>query len=110
MFRRLLVGLVALSGAAVAGVCVGNPAIASADEQAFISQIYLTAHPSVKVQSLLEFGHLACSVRHSGKSSDEAKIVIWESLDAQGVVSSMAEMGSLVHVAVDTLCPEVGYP
>ncbi len=28
----------------------------------------------------------------------------------QGVMSSNAEVGSLVHAAVDTLCPEVGYP
>lgn len=83
---------------------------ARADEQDFLSQVYLYGHPSVTQSRLLELGYQACSVRRSGQDSDAAKAALYRSLNAQGVVSSNAEIGSLVHVAVDTLCPEVGYP
>ena len=43
-------------------------------------------------------------------SSDDASDAIWHNLNAAGVVSSNAEMGTLVHIAIDSLCPEVGYP
>jgi hypothetical protein len=84
--------------------------LAAADEQGFLAQVYLTAHPPVTGPRLLELGYQACSTRRSGQSTDAAKVAVWKGLDAQGVVASNAETGSLVHVAVDTLCPEVGYP
>jgi hypothetical protein len=84
--------------------------LSAADEQGFFSQVYLTAHPPVTGPRLLELGYQTCSVRRSGQSTDDAKVAVWKSLEAQGVVASNAEIGSLVHVAVDTLCPEVGYP
>lgn len=83
---------------------------ARADDQAFFSQINLYGHPSVTQSRLLELGYQACGVRRSGQDSDAAKAALSQSLTAQGVVSSNAEIGTLVHVAVDTLCPEVGYP
>lgn len=60
---------------------------------------------------ILELGHQACQVRRSGGSSDDAKAAIWKTWDASGMRPAVgAEVGSLVHVAVDDLCPEVGYP
>jgi hypothetical protein len=79
-------------------------------EQNFYSEVYLYAHPPVTEQRLLQLGYQACAVRRAGGDSDEAKSVLWRSLYNQGVLSAQAEVGSLVHVAVDTLCPEVGYP
>ena len=67
-------------------------------------------HPSVTGPRLLELGNLTCSVRRSGQSTNDAKVAVYKSLIAQGVVSASAEYGSLVHAAIDTLCPEVGYP
>jgi hypothetical protein len=79
-------------------------------EQDFFSEVFLYARPPVTNQRLLQLGYQACAVRRGGGSSDEAKSVLWRSLYDQGVLSAQAEVGSLVHVAVDTLCPEVGYP
>jgi hypothetical protein len=79
-------------------------------EQRYLSDLYQYVHPSVTAARLVELGNLACSVRRSGMSSDDAREAVWRNLDAAGVVSSNAEMGTLVHVAVDNLCPEVGYP
>ena len=60
---------------------------------------------------VLRLGQQACQVRRSGGSSDEAKVAIWETWRASGVrPAAGAEVGSLVHVAVDNLCPEVAYP
>lgn len=104
--------------AAAAGLLLGSTAgviactvpVARADDQAFLSQVYLYAHPSLTGPRLLELGHRACSVRRAGQTTDAAKNELYKTLAAQGVLSSNAEIGSLVHVAVDTLCPEVGYP
>lgn len=79
-------------------------------EEQYLSDVYQYAHPSVTDSRLVELGYLTCRVRCGGSSSDDAKVAVWTNLNAAGVVSSSAEMGSLVHVAVDTLCPEVGYP
>jgi hypothetical protein len=95
--------------ASTSGTLLAAP-LASADEQAFFSQVYQYVHPSVTQARLLELGYQACNVRRSGQSTDAAKSAVDRSLSAQGVVSSNAEVGSLVHVAIDTLCPEVGYP
>ncbi|AFP37703.1 DUF732 domain-containing protein [Mycolicibacterium smegmatis] len=89
---------------------VGSPAVAHADEQAFMSQVYLYAHPSLTGPRLLDLGYQACRVRREGRSTDAAKVAVWQTLSADGILSSNAEIGSLVHVAIDTLCPEVGYP
>jgi Protein of unknown function (DUF732) len=97
-------------GGALCGAGLTVAPLAAADEQGFFSQIYLIAHPSLTGPRLLELGYQTCSVRRSGQSTDDAKVAVWQSLNAQGVVSSNAEIGSLVHVAIDTLCPEVGYP
>lgn len=76
----------------------------------FLNEVYPYAHPQVSPEVLMQLGHQACGVRRSGGSTGDAKVSIWNSLSAQGVVSSNAEIGSLVHAAVDTLCAEVGYP
>jgi UDP-3-O-[3-hydroxymyristoyl] glucosamine N-acyltransferase len=76
----------------------------------FLNEVYPYAHPPVSPQALMQLGHQACGVRQSGGSTGDAKVSIWNSLNAQGVVGSNAEIGSLVHAAVDQLCPEVGYP
>ena len=59
---------------------------------------------------VLRVGKQACQVRRSGGTSDDAKAEIWKTFDQYGITMSGAEVGSLVHVAVDNLCPEVGYP
>jgi Protein of unknown function (DUF732) len=60
--------------------------------------------------AVLRVGKQACQVRRSGGTSDDAKAEIWKTFDQYGISMSGAEVGSLVHVAVDNLCPEVGYP
>ena len=103
--------LASLTAAAVGvGGLTAPLAQATPAEQDFFSQVYLYAHPSVTDARLLQLGYQACSTLRSGQTVDAAKTTVYDSLDSQGVVSSNAEMGSLVHVAVDTLCPEVGYP
>jgi hypothetical protein len=91
-----------------------SPHIAQADntaaEQDFFAQIYQIGPLNLTGPRLLELGYQACGVRRSGGSSFDARESLWDSLLAQGVLSSNAVLGSLVHVAVDTLCPEVGYP
>ncbi|TRW81247.1 DUF732 domain-containing protein [Mycolicibacterium sp. 018/SC-01/001] len=60
---------------------------------------------------VLKLGRQACQVRRDGGSSDDAKVAIWNAWNAAGIgPASGAVVGSLVHVAVDNLCPEVGYP
>ena len=81
----------------------GADPVGTAAEQNFYSQVYLYAHPSLTDARLLELGHQACAVRRSGMSTGDAKLSLWKTLEGQGMLSSRAEIGSLVHVAVDTL-------
>lgn len=78
--------------------------------QTYLSELEVYVHPKVSSNRLIELGNLACSARRSGMSSDDARMILWDNLKASGVTSSNAETGTLVHVAVDNLCPEVGYP
>lgn len=72
-------------------------------------QYLLRPRPTDKV--VLQLGYQACVVRRAGGSSDDAKAAIWNIWDTYGMREAVgAEVGSLVHVAVDNLCPEVGYP
>lgn len=86
-----------------------DPGFSSA-EQRYLSNLRQYAHPSVTDARLVELGNLTCSVRHHGSSTDEAKGAVARNLDASGVFSSNAAIGTLVHIAIDNLCPEVGYP
>jgi hypothetical protein len=105
----LMIAVSCLSGTIAAPAVQADPGFTSS-EQRYLSDLYQYVHPSVTAARLVELGNLTCSVRRSGSSADEAKNAVWQNLDAAGVVSSNAEMGTLVHVAVDNLCPEVGYP
>ncbi len=81
-------------------------------EQHFLAEVdqYLL-RPRLTDVVMLRVGYQACAVRRSGRSSDDAKEVIWNTLNEYGSRSYPgAEVGSIVHVAVDNLCPEVGYP
>jgi hypothetical protein len=82
----------------------------TAEEQQFMSEVYPYAHPSLTGPRLLQLGYQSCGDRRSGLSSRDARDNLWLTLSRQGVLASNAELGSLVHVAMDTLCPEVGYP
>lgn len=109
--KKLIIGglaALAIGGTTLSGALA--PVAGASPEQDFYSQVYLSVHPSVTGPRLLELGNLTCSVRRSGQSTNDAKVAVYKSLIAQGVVSASAEYGSLVHAAIDTLCPEVGYP
>jgi hypothetical protein len=109
---RVMVALIVagcLSGIIAAPKAEGDPEFTSS-EQRYLSDLYQYVHPSVTPARLIEMGNLACSVRRSGGSTDDARTAVWQNLNATAVVSSNAEMGTPVHVAVDNFCPEVGYP
>jgi hypothetical protein len=95
----------------IAGTLACSPvALADPADQQYLSDLYQYVHPSVTDARLVELGHQVCSVRRNGGSTDDAKVAVYNSLQKQQVISSNAEMGSLVHSAISTLCPEAGYP
>jgi hypothetical protein len=105
-------GLMLITGSLAPPVAVAEPYGNTAAEQQYLAeadQYLLRPRPTDKV--VLELGYRACSVRRIGGSSDDAKVAIWNAWDTYGMrPAAGAEVGSLVHVAVDNLCPEVGYP
>lgn len=108
--KRTIV-VVAMFTAASFGLLAGVPTAAGqGSEQSYLSDLYTYVHPPVTDARLVDLGNLTCTVRRSGSSTDDAEMAVWQSLNQQGVVSSNAEIGTLVHVAIDNLCPEVGYP
>ncbi len=96
----------ATGGSALAPVSLATPS----DDANFLNAVYPYAHPQVSPQALIQLGHLACGVRRAGGGTGDAKVAVSQTLWSKGVMSSNAEVGSLVRAAVDTLCPEVGYP
>lgn len=78
--------------------------------QRYLADLSRFVHPDVGPDRLVELGNLACSARRRGMSSDDASMAVWEELKGSGLVSNMAETGTIVSVAVENLCPEVGYP
>ena len=84
---------------------------ASASPSSYLLALSQLAHPAVSNDVLLFAGQQACSTLQGVRSSDYAKQAVYYSiLNRTGVIPSMAEAGTIVHVAVDHLCPEVGYP
>ena len=119
--KHLIIGGIAALAIALAGASIGGAMAPSAGaepygntpaERQFLAeadQYLLRPRPTDKL--LLELGYQACAVRRSGGSSDDAKVAIWNTWDSSGIRSAAGvEVGSLVHVALDNLCPEVGYP
>ncbi len=78
--------------------------------QRYLSELNGLVHPNVSSDRLVELGSLACSARGAGASSDEASMTVWQNLADSGVISNKAETGTLVHAAVDSMCPGFGYP
>lgn len=80
-------------------------------EQRYVLQVddlFALRHPD---KPILDVGDLACTVRRSGMSSDQAKVAVSNKLrNTYGMVVPGAVAGSIVHIAVDNLCSEVGYP
>jgi hypothetical protein len=106
-FRLTITWLATLLAFMVTGIPESQ---ADSPEVNFLNEVYPYAHPPVSPQDLIQLGYQACATRRAGGSTSDAKVAVYEALDTQGVFSSNAEIGSLVHAAVDTLCPEVGYP
>lgn len=95
-----------------------RPSAATPGTNSPVEQQFLTAtHQYLGVPRppdgfILQLGRQVCQIRHDGGSSDDAEVAIWNTWNASGlgVIPSGAETGSLVHSAIDNLCPEVGYP
>ena len=90
--KKLIIGglaALAIGGTTLSGAL--TPVAGASPEQDFYSQVYLSVHPSVTGPRLLELGNLTCSVRRSGQSTNDAKVAVYKSLIAQGVVSASAE-------------------
>lgn len=100
------VGAVACIGFSPSGHATPN----NSAEQNFFQEVYQYAHPNVGPDFLLQLGYQVCDVRRSGGDSGDAKVAISQTLWARGLNAVGAEVGSLVHGAIETLCPEVGYP
>ena len=113
-FAAGVCALLAVGGLGVAGAtpATAEPFASGPGERQYLTEVdqYLL-RPRPTDDLVLKAGHQACQVRRSGGSSDDAKRIIWNTLeDHASRRFGGAEVGSIVHVAVDNLCPEVGYP
>lgn len=113
-FRSGVCVLLAMGGLTMAAATSASaePFASGPGERQYLTEVdqYLL-RPRPTDDVLLKAGHQACQVRRSGGSSDKAKGAIWDTLEyGSSRRFAGAEVGSIVHVAVDNLCPEVGYP
>jgi Protein of unknown function (DUF732) len=100
-------GLAAMTAVACGLVVAAPPAVA--DENQFLNHLLTgnMVHPPLTPAGLVRMGHQACSDIAGGVSPDVEKDQLGTSLMNQGVAASRAEMGTLVHFALQDLCPNV---
>ncbi len=108
-----LASTIALLGACVSAIpATAEPWAPTAVEQRYLTDVdqYLT-RPRPPDPFVLQLGYQACQVRRGGGSSDEAKVAVWKTWASSGLgLPSGAVVGSLIHVAVDNLCPRGRLP
>jgi hypothetical protein len=90
------------------GVVASAPP-AAADDNQFLSHLLTgnMAHPPLTPSALVNMGHQACSDIAGGVSPDYEKDNLDRALSNQGVTASRAEVGTLIHFALQDLCPNV---
>jgi hypothetical protein len=83
----------------------------TAQEQQFINDLNQYIPPPRLIdQTFLKLGYQACDLMRSGQSPDYAKAAVWQTYDSYRYLPlAGAQIGSLVHVAADCLCPDVDY-
>lgn len=91
-----------------AGLVAAAPP-AAADDNQFLSDLLVgnMAHPSLTSPALVKLGHQACTDIAGGVSPDLEKGRLGTQLSNQGIASSNAEVGTLIHFALRDLCPNV---
>jgi hypothetical protein len=107
-----LAALTTLGGVLHASAAHAAPYGDNAEERLYLAQAdqYLP-RPRPTDVVILEVGQQICQVRRSGGSTNDAKVAAWNTWNTFGVgTTSNAVIGSLVHLAIDNMCPEVGYP
>lgn len=65
------------------------------------------AHPSLTPPALVKMGHQACSDIGGGVSPAFEKGQLGTQLSNQGIASSNAEVGTVIHFTLRDLCPNV---
>lgn len=112
--RRQVICSAVTLGALIPFVAViGAPSALAytAAEQQFINELNQYIPPPRLIdQTFLKLGYQACGLMRGGQSPDYAKAAVWQTYDSYGYLPlAGAQIGSLVHVAADTLCPDVDY-
>lgn len=108
----ILAALTTLGGVLQAPAALASPYRGTAAEQQYLAQAdqYLP-RPRPTDVVILKVGQQVCQVRRSGGPINDAKVAAWNTWNSFGVVTiSNAVIGSLIHLPIDTMCPEVGYP
>ena len=101
--------LAAVALMTVVGSLVTTAPRAAADDNQFLSHLLTgnAAHPPLTPPVLVNMGHQACSDIAGGVSPDLEKGRLGTQLSNQGIASSNAEVGTLIHFALRDLCPNV---
>lgn len=83
--------------------------IASASPSSYLQALSQMPHPAVSNDVLLFAGQQACNTLLGIPNFDLAEQAVYYSiLNRSGVIPNMADVGTIVHVAFDHLCPQVG--
>jgi hypothetical protein len=103
--RKIATLLIGLGAGAI--VCASP---ACADDNQFLAHLKSSGvvHPALSDSDLLLDGRMACiEVGKEGLPPDSARIWIVHDLEGRGVPANYAAAGTLVHYALQDLCPEV---
>jgi len=97
-----------LIGLAAGAVVCASPA--GADDNQFLAHLKSSGlvHPALSDSDLLLHGRMACiEVGKVGMPPDSARVWIYNDLQVRGFPPNYAAAGTLVHYALQDLCPEV---
>ena len=112
MANRITIGvLVALfiaPSSGLSGTARADPGSVG-PEQLFLRDVMSSMVPSWPSDQTIPMGQQACAGMAGGSSADQATDSLVMGLLNQGIQASNAEVGTLVHLAANDLCPQVSY-
>jgi hypothetical protein len=107
---RIAVGalLTSLLSTVVAPAALADPGAVSPDQR-FLADIMSYMIPPWPGGETSQLGHRVCADMATGVTADAERNAIVDDLLRRNILASNADVGTMVHFAVQDLCPQIPY-
>jgi hypothetical protein len=87
---------------------MGDPGSVAPDQR-FLADVMSYMIPPWPSDETTQLGHRVCADMAKGVSADAERNTLVMDLLRQGIQASNAQVGTMVHLAVQDLCPQIPY-